>query len=77
MPDWWNADEETFLRHLVSPEEDRHLYKIPPWEGGFRWFRSPNVICLEKIRRLRKPLCLGIKTPESNSPLFEGGSGGY
>jgi hypothetical protein len=22
-----------------------------PWSGGFRWFRSPNVIDLEKYRR--------------------------
>jgi hypothetical protein len=53
LPDWWDADEETFLRHLVPPEEDRSLYRMPPWTGGFRWFRSPNVVCLEKARRLR------------------------
>ena len=36
------------------PEEDRQLY-MPnaPWHGGYRWFRSPNVICLEKCRLLK------------------------
>jgi len=23
-------------------------------EGGYRWFRSPNVVCLEKARRVRQ-----------------------
>jgi hypothetical protein len=53
LPDWWNADEETFMRHLVSPEEDRSLYGMPPWQGRYRWFRSPNIVCLEKIRKLK------------------------
>jgi hypothetical protein len=41
---------EEFLRNLTWPEEDRHLYTSAPWSGGYRWFRSPNVICLEKYR---------------------------
>jgi hypothetical protein len=51
-PDWWHCgDEETFMRYLVLPEEDRDLRQMGPWRGGFRWFRSPNVVCLEKVRR--------------------------
>jgi hypothetical protein len=50
-PAWWYADVETFMRHMVSPEEDRRLYGMPPWQGGFRWFRSPNVVCFEKYPR--------------------------
>jgi hypothetical protein len=53
-PDWWDADEETFMRRMTTPEEDCHLYTAAPWKGGFRWFRSENVVCLEKYRRLRK-----------------------
>jgi hypothetical protein len=38
-----------FARQSLLPEEDRQLY-MPnaPWHGGYRWFRSPNVHCLEK-----------------------------
>jgi hypothetical protein len=47
-------DEEAFLRNLTSPEEERSRWGFPPYQGGFRWFRSPNVVCLEKVRRARK-----------------------
>jgi hypothetical protein len=50
-PAWWYADEETFMRHLVEPEEDRRRTRMTPWRGGFRWFRSPKVICFEKYAR--------------------------
>jgi hypothetical protein len=42
-----DAEDENFLRSLVLPEEDRRQYGIP-WAGGYRWFRSPNVIPLER-----------------------------
>jgi hypothetical protein len=35
------------------PEEDGHLYTTAPWTGGFRWFRSANVVPLEQYRRRR------------------------
>jgi hypothetical protein len=47
------AEDENFLRSLVLPEEDRRRYGIP-WSGGYRWFRSLNVICLEQYRRRRQ-----------------------
>jgi hypothetical protein len=43
--------EHQFARQLLLPEEDRIALGIP-WTGGYRWFRSSNVICLEKYRRL-------------------------
>jgi hypothetical protein len=49
-----DEDEEAFLRTVVFPEEDRHLFTTAPWRGEFRWFRSPNVIPLER-RRKREP----------------------
>jgi hypothetical protein len=36
------------MRDLTFPEEERARWTSAKWEGGFRWFRSPNVICLEK-----------------------------
>ena len=46
-------EEHAFARQLIIPEEDRAKYTSVKWEGGYRWFRSPNVICLEKYRRLK------------------------
>ena len=43
-------DEDAFWRKLVLPQEDRMRLGIP-WQGGYRWFRSPNVVCLEQWRR--------------------------
>ena len=40
-----------FWQRLVPPEEDRHLFTTATWHGGFRWFRSPNVIPFEKYTR--------------------------
>jgi len=44
-------DEHAFARQIMLPEEDRKLLSPIPWQGGYRWFRSPNVVCLEKYRR--------------------------
>jgi hypothetical protein len=46
--------EHAFARQITMPVEDWARYMpTVKWEGGYRWFRSPNVICLEKYRRLR------------------------
>jgi hypothetical protein len=42
---------EDFLRQCTWPEEDRHLFTTAAWDGGYRWFRSPNVVCIERYRR--------------------------
>ena len=46
------ADEdEAFMRSLTRCEEDqRRLHPDIEWCGGFRWFRSANVIPLERFR---------------------------
>jgi hypothetical protein len=46
--------EHDLLRQLVIPEEDRLQFTSAKWSGEYRWFRSPNVVCLEKARRLRR-----------------------
>jgi hypothetical protein len=47
-------EDEAFLRQLVLPEEDRRRrFPASVWTGGYRWFRSPNVLCLEKYQHLR------------------------
>jgi hypothetical protein len=45
------AEEEAFWREWTVPEEDRSRYTSEPWSGEFRWFRSSNVVCLERYRR--------------------------
>jgi hypothetical protein len=47
-------DGDVFLREWTIPEEDRAKYTTQLWAGEFRWFRSPNVICLEQYRRASK-----------------------
>jgi hypothetical protein len=40
-----------FWQKLVMPEEDRLRYpSAPTWDGGYRWFRSANVIDLQHYR---------------------------
>jgi len=47
----YNATDEAFLRQVVIPEEDRHLFTAATRSGGYRWFRSPNVVPIEHWRR--------------------------
>ena len=38
-------------QQLVMAEEDRRLYpRAPLWDGGYRWFRSSNVVDLQHYR---------------------------
>ena len=48
-----NADD--FLRQWAIPEEDRARYIAQPWAGEYRWFRSENVILLERVREQHRP----------------------
>ena len=46
--------EHEFVRRVLPPVEDRIRYMPQAkWEGGYRWFRASNVVCLEKYRRLK------------------------
>jgi hypothetical protein len=48
----YSSVDEAFLRLVIMPEEDRYLFTTSPWSGGFRWFRSPNIVPIEHWRRL-------------------------
>jgi hypothetical protein len=48
-------DDKTFLRQWTIPEEDRAKYTTQAWAGEYRWFRSPNIVCLEHYRQQRTP----------------------
>jgi hypothetical protein len=43
-------DDEEFLRWLVFPHEERRHLTSAPWRGEYRWFRSANVVALERYR---------------------------
>jgi hypothetical protein len=45
-------EDEAFLRNLVLPQEDCMRLGVA-WTGGWRWFRSQNVVCLEQYRKRR------------------------
>jgi hypothetical protein len=47
----YSEKDETFWRRMVLPEEDRSSLTDAEWKGGYRWFRSENVVCLEHYRR--------------------------
>jgi hypothetical protein len=49
-----------FARQITLPVEDwaRYMPRVR-WDGGYRWFRSPNVVCLEKYRLLRERAKIG------------------
>jgi hypothetical protein len=48
----YSEGDEKQLRELIFPEEDRRLYTSTRWTGGFRWYRTSNVVCFEHYRRL-------------------------
>ena len=58
----YNLQDESFLRQVVFPEEDRHLFTTAPWHGGFRWFRSANVLPIEYWQRVE------VEAPEVVRP---------
>jgi hypothetical protein len=44
-------ENDLFWQKLVLPwEENRRLDPYLVWDGYYRWFRSENVIALEKYR---------------------------
>jgi hypothetical protein len=48
-------DDDIFWRKLILPEEDRRRLFPNTWKGGYRWFRSENVVCIEHFRRSHTP----------------------
>ena len=57
-----DLDDEEFMRNLVWAEEDRHKFTSVKWDGGFRWFKAPNVVCIEKYRARKQ--AVGGSTPD-------------
>ena len=56
LPRRYSEVDETLLRTLIPAEEDRHLFTRERWSTGFRWYRAPNVVCLEHYRPLPAPV---------------------
>jgi len=49
-------EDEAWWRTFVFPEEERGLFTTAKWDGGYRWFRASNVVCIEQYRRREKGL---------------------
>jgi hypothetical protein len=45
---------EALMRELVFPEEELRLLTSVTWRGEFRWFRSPNVVPIERAKQKRE-----------------------
>jgi hypothetical protein len=42
---------DELYHRLIMPEEDRRAHlTAPQWAGGYRWFRSANVVDLQQYR---------------------------
>jgi hypothetical protein len=48
------TEDEEFLRKLTFCEEERLTLTAAKWAGEFRWFRSPNIVPLERYRELEQ-----------------------
>ena len=44
-------EEEAFWQKLILPEDDLRRQGWPHVAGGYRWFRAPNVIPIERWKR--------------------------
>ena len=49
-----SPEEEAALRRYIMAEEDRAKLTSEKWTGGYRWFRSPNIVCIEHYRAASK-----------------------
>jgi hypothetical protein len=47
--------EELFWKQLVVCEEDRPRFTTSKQRGAFQWFRSPNIVPIEKYQRPSPP----------------------
>jgi len=47
----YSEGDEQFFRVMIFPEEERSHFTTAEWNGSFRWFRAPNVVCFEKYQR--------------------------
>jgi hypothetical protein len=70
-------DPNAVWQRLIMSEEDRRQYpRAPAWDGGYRWFRSPNVVDLQHYRsaaekeRIRRVLLNGWQ-PRSNFEKYQ------
>jgi hypothetical protein len=50
MPDSLSSDDEKWRRQMTLSYEDRPVFTTAPWRGEHRWFRSDNIIPLERHR---------------------------
>jgi hypothetical protein len=46
------TEEEESLRRYILSEEDRATLTGEKWNGGYRWFKSENIVCLEHYRAI-------------------------
>jgi hypothetical protein len=59
-----SLEDEAFMQQLILSEEDRlRLFPTRKWPaGGYRWFKSSNVVPIEKYQKAKKGIGGGRKT---------------
>jgi hypothetical protein len=53
----YTDEEHAFYRSLIWAEEDRTKFTTAPWGGCHRWYRNPDIHCLEHYRRANTAQC--------------------
>jgi hypothetical protein len=56
MEKLFSVKAEEFWQRLILPEEDRAALTDKQWIGGYRWYKSRNILCFEHYRR-NAPRC--------------------
>jgi hypothetical protein len=60
----YSSERLKALQLLIFAEEDRIKFTTQKWTSGFRWFRNPDVICLEHFSRKKSlPMALNNTKP--------------
>jgi hypothetical protein len=49
-PNHSHRDDSAFWQKLTLPVDERSQWTTAKWDGSHRWFKSPNVIPLERYR---------------------------
>ena len=46
----YSEQERAFFESMILPQDDLPKETWAKYQGGYRWFRAPNVIAIENYR---------------------------
>jgi hypothetical protein len=51
----YSEEEAHLFQSMMSPQEDLPPGTWAKYGGAYRWFRSPNIVCIEHYRPAAMP----------------------